>query len=93
MVNTGASPWNGDENITLTSQSPKSNANWGMSQVWLDPGESIPPGESKTFGFPVTAPSTPGTYVFQWQMTSQDGTQVFGDVTPGVAVVVQSPGN
>lgn len=35
----------------------------------------------------VTAPSTPGTYAFQWEMV-QDGVEHFGDFTPLVSVQV-----
>ncbi|MDO8682740.1 MAG: glycosyl hydrolase, partial [Armatimonadota bacterium] len=45
------------------------------------------PGQQKTFTFIVTAPSTAGTYNFQWRMV-QDGVQWFGDLTPNVAVTV-----
>lgn len=50
-------------------------------------GVFVAPNNVMQFNFPVTAPSTPGTYNFQWQMV-QDGVEWFGALTPNVAVNV-----
>jgi hypothetical protein len=47
----------------------------------------VAPGANATFNFNVTAPSTVGTYNFQWRMV-QDSTR-FGAFTTNVAVNVQ----
>jgi len=59
--------------------------------VALAPGDSVGPGQSKTFTWTVTAPSSPGTYNFQWRMV-QEFVQWFGATTPNVAVTVTSGG-
>jgi hypothetical protein len=47
----------------------------------------VAPGQQVAFGFTVTAPTTPATYNFQWQML-QEGVVWFGGVTPNVPVTV-----
>jgi hypothetical protein len=63
-----------------------------MARVDLGSGDSIAPGQQKTFSWTVTAPSTAGTYNFQWRMV-QEFVQWFGAATPNVAVTVTSGGN
>src|SRR5690606_25379466 len=41
------------------------------ARVALNVGESVPPGASKVFNFKVTAPKTPGAYLFQWRMLEE----------------------
>jgi RHS repeat-associated protein len=45
------------------------------------------PGSNAVFSFNVTAPSTPGTYNFQWKMV-QDGVEWFGALSPNQAIRV-----
>jgi lysophospholipase L1-like esterase len=85
LRNTGTTSWTAASSYALESQNPPSNTTWGMSRVALDAGDSVGPGQMKTFSWNVTAPSTPGTYDFQWRMI-QDGVERFGDLTPDVAV-------
>jgi RHS repeat-associated protein len=47
----------------------------------------VAPGEQVTFSFNATAPTTPGTYNFQWQML-REGLAAFGAASPNVAVSV-----
>ena len=51
----------------------------------------VAPGSQVTFNFNATAPSTPGTYNFQWRMMDNGG--LFGDRTDNVSVTVLSPSN
>jgi hypothetical protein len=44
-------------------------------------------GSTKTFTFNVTAPTSPGSYDFQWRMV-QDAVEWFGEYTSNVAVLV-----
>lgn len=89
MQNSGTTTWVGGSGAyRLGSQNPGDNVTWGGSRV--DIGGSVAPGASKTFSFPVTAPSTPGTYNFQWRMV-QDGVEWFGDLTPNVSIQVDAP--
>jgi hypothetical protein len=59
-----------------------------MNRVGLASGDSVAPGQQKTFTWTVQAPATAGTYNFQWRMV-QDGVTWFGNMSANVAVVVQ----
>jgi hypothetical protein len=90
MKNTGTTSWTAAGAYKLGSQNPQDNGTWtGNNRVLLSAGESIAPGQSKTFTFNVTAPSINGTYNFQWKMV-QEWVQWFGDSTPNIAVAVTS---
>ncbi len=91
MKNTGSTTWvDGNPYYRLGSENPQSNTTWGSSREFLNAGEQIAPGQSKTFMFTVTVPSTAGKYDFQWQMV-QDLVEWFGDFTPDVSVMVFTP--
>ncbi|HJQ31665.1 MAG TPA: PKD domain-containing protein, partial [Pyrinomonadaceae bacterium] len=85
MYNSGTKTWTAAELYRLGSQNPQDNVTWGGSRINLP--ASVAPGQSVTFNFNVTAPSTPGTYNLQARMV-QDGVQWFGATTPNVAVTV-----
>jgi RHS repeat-associated protein len=51
---------------------------------------SVGPGGQANFSFQITAPSTPGSYNFQWRMV-QENVQWFGPFTPNVVVTVTAP--
>lgn len=51
---------------------------------------AVAPGQNGIFVFQVAAPSTPGTYNFQWEMV-QDFVEWFGQLSPNLAVVVSAP--
>lgn len=91
LQNSGTSTWTAAANHRLGSQNPSDNTTWGMARVDLGSGESIAPGQQKTFSWTVTAPSTAGTYNFQWRMV-QEFVQWFGATTPNVAVTVTAGG-
>ena len=88
MKNTGTNTWsttgNNAGNYRIGSQNPQDNSNWGATRF---PLSSVPvvPGQTTTVNFTVTAPSTPGTYNFQWRM-NQATIEWFGDVSQNVAV-------
>ncbi|MGH9916763.1 MAG: hypothetical protein ACRD63_15915, partial [Pyrinomonadaceae bacterium] len=67
MRNSGDKTWTRTGNYNLGSRTD-GNTNWlsGGNRVGL-PSDRLP-GETATFNFIVTAPSTPGNYNFQWQM-------------------------
>lgn len=89
MKNTGTTAWAEADKFRLGSQNPQDNGTWREGRVYLAAGESIAPGQAKTFTFDVKAPATPGAYNFQWRMV-QEGVEWFGDKTPNVAVAVVS---
>ncbi|MCE2558680.1 MAG: hypothetical protein J4F98_08700 [Acidobacteria bacterium] len=74
MRNTGTHAWtNSATECTQTyyglgSQSPENNTTWGLSRVNLGLNVSVAPNATHTFTFAITAPSTTGSYSFQWKM-------------------------
>jgi RHS repeat-associated protein len=88
MTNIGSTTWTSGASYALGSQNPQDNVTWGGGRAGL--GGTVRPGQIATFNFQVTAPSTPGTYDFQWKMV-QDGVEWFGGVTPNVVVTVSAP--
>jgi len=87
MLNQGTSTWTPGQLYRLGSQNPQDNTTWGLGRVSLSAGDSVSPGATTTFSFVVTAPSSPGSYNFQWQMV-QDGVEWFGAKTPNMAIQV-----
>ncbi len=85
LQNTGSTTWSAATSHSLGSQNPQDNTTWGLGRVGLP--SNIVPGQQATFNFTVTAPSTPGSYPFQWRMV-QDGVEWFGDSSPSVQVAV-----
>jgi hypothetical protein len=90
MQNTGTTTWTKSALYRLGSQNPQDNGTWGVSRVEL-PVDSVGQGVPVTFNFTVTAPSTAGSYNFQWRML-RELVEWFGDLTPNVAVSVQPSG-
>jgi len=80
IENSGSNTWDGNSfyGIGLTSSA---NAVWGTVRNYLGPGETIAPGQQRTFTFNITAPTTPGVYNFQWQPLQENVTW-FGSATP-----------
>jgi hypothetical protein len=90
MQNTGTATWTESQLYRLGSMNPQDNAIWGSGRVVLGAGESIGPGQQKTFSWTVRAPTTAGPYNFQWRMV-RDGVAWFGDLTANVGVTVSAP--
>jgi hypothetical protein len=84
MSNNGTKTWAAGS-YSLQSQNPASNTTWGLNRVNL--ASAVAPGGSATFTFTITAPTTAGTYNFQWKM-AQDGVGAFGALTTNVAISV-----
>lgn len=85
--NVGTTSWKSGVH-RLISQKPRNNLTWFIERVELNPKEEIRPGEFKTFSFTALAPSQPGIYDFEWQM-SQDGIGVFGKPSQTVKITVR----
>jgi len=91
LQNTGKTNWTKAGGFHLGSQNKQDNPNWGTNRVELNEGESIAPGESKTFTFDVSVPNTASVYNFQWRMVQED-VNWFGDLSPNRLVnVATSP--
>jgi RHS repeat-associated protein len=88
MRNNGDYTWSAGTNFRLGSQNPAENLTWGTGRAYLT--SDVAPGQTATFNFTITAPSTPGSYNFQWRML-QEGVAWFGDLTPNVSIVVSTP--
>ncbi len=91
--NTGTATWSEASQIRIGSQNPTNNIVWGGNRVVLPGGASIGPGQPLIITFTAFAPSTPGTYNFQFQMVKDGGGgagQFFGDLSTNVAVAVGS---
>lgn len=80
MKNMGSTIWTKEDGYMLGSINPQDNETWGVNRVFLNDGETIEPGEEKTFTFDITAPAENGSYTFQWQMLQED-VEWFGDET------------
>jgi phosphatidylserine/phosphatidylglycerophosphate/cardiolipin synthase-like enzyme len=90
LQNTGTSTWDPAAKYFLGSQNPENNWTWGLARVPLD--QPVEQREQKTFAFTITAPSSPGDYIFQWQMV-QENVEWFGDLTPATGIQVASTGD
>ena len=80
MKNTGTTSWTMADSFMIGYSVAPGNTIWGIDQVELDAGETIAPGESKTFTFDITAPGDEGVYKFQWRM-QRDSVGFFGDLS------------
>ncbi len=86
MINGGRETWTAATNHNLGSANPLDNTTWGLHRVAV-PG-SVATGQTATFNFNITAPSTAGSYNFQWRMV-RDGVAWFGAFTPNTVITVQ----
>ena len=84
MRNLGPSTWTAGQAFRLGSMSDNG---WPGGRAYLP--NDVPPNTDVTFTFPVTAPTTPGTYTFRWRML-QEGVQFFGDAATEVPITVLS---
>ncbi len=82
--NTGSGTWNSGY-VNLGSQNWNDNTIWGMHRV-STPGW-VGPDQIASFNFTVRAPTSPGSYNFQWRMVA-DGLSWFGDLTPNQVIQV-----
>jgi hypothetical protein len=90
-LNTGTSTWDGTlGGLRLLSQNPANNTTWGGNAVLL-PNFIVAPGEQLNVTFQAIAPTTPGTYNFQWIVAS-GANAPFGQTSTNVAIQVGSGG-
>lgn len=87
MQNTGSESWSAGLAHRLGSQNPGDNTRWGLHRVDV-PGVVHTDGVA-VFNFNVRAPTTPGTYNFQWRMV-RDGVAWFGATTPNRTITVHT---
>ena len=85
--NNGTKVWNSDGSPhRLGSFNPYDNWTWGLGRVDLPSVTNS--GSSATFNFTATAPTTPGSYSFDWKMV-EDSIEWFG--TPGTKTISVIP--
>jgi hypothetical protein len=89
MNNNGTTHWVVDNGYRLGSQNPQDNTRWGLSRVNVV--GTVSPGYNSAFTFNCTAPTTAGTYPFDWKMV-RDGVQWFGATAVGT-IIVEEPSN
>lgn len=77
MQNSGSTNWVGPDVLLYTANSPASL--WGYTVSSLGSGETIIPGQNRTFNLPITAPATPGFYNSVWQMRELSTVGLFGE--------------
>ncbi len=83
--NTGLNTWKSDSLYRLGSQDPQDNQIWGLGRVELP--DSVPPNQTVTFTFNVTAPTAEGIYNFRWRMLREQ-VEWFGDKSKQFAISV-----
>ena len=88
MKNVSRATWTAAQGFKLAAQGDAMT--WGINRVPV--GFDVTPDSNVVFFFYITAPTTPGTYNFQWRML-QEGVQRFGDVSPNTAITVLAPSN
>lgn len=86
FLNTGTQTWSGSA-YWLVSQNPPQNLTWGGNGVPLS-GYSIAPGQQLDLTFTAYAPTTPGTYNFQWQLYENGGVGYFGQPSANLSIQV-----
>ncbi|HSB10862.1 MAG TPA: putative Ig domain-containing protein [Blastocatellia bacterium] len=86
FLNTGTQTWGGSA-FWLVSQNPPQNITWGGNGVSLA-SYSIAPGQQLDITFTAYAPSTPGTYDFQWQLYQNQGVGYFGQPSTNLSIQV-----
>ena len=90
MNNNGSKAWTSAGNYHLGSQNPSDNTRWGLGRINVP--ATINPGQNGAFTTTFTAPTTPGTYAFDWKMV-QDGVEWFGATATGTLSVVNPAPN
>jgi RHS repeat-associated protein len=90
VPNTGTTTWMAGLTTypyLIGSKNPENNSTWGLNRVAL--GSNVYPSGQASFGFWITAPSTPGTYSFSWEMV-REGLHWFGEIA-STTITVAAP--
>ena len=84
-TNTGTETWG--PGFRIVSKNPDFNTTWGGNTVPLT-NFSVASSQTLDLTFTAFAPSTPGTYNFQWQLFRDTGQTFFGQVSVNVSITV-----
>ncbi len=90
MKNTGNTTWNRNGSLGYKLGGQIDAGQFAATRHWLNVGEMVPPGQSRTFTFNMTAPTTPGLYSVGWQMV-EELVEWFGDFAIKVVTVTTPP--
>ncbi|THB73768.1 MAG: hypothetical protein D6B28_03365 [Gammaproteobacteria bacterium] len=85
--NTSSNSWSSEKGYKLVFVGADEPETWGISAVSMPADAKIELNGLAKFEFTVTAPSKPGIYKIQWQMTNKELNQ-FGEKSPIVAIAV-----
>lgn len=88
MRNIGGNTWTDAQNYRLGSSSPRNNQTWGLGRIKITGGASVTTGQTYSFTTVITAPATPGSYNFRWEML-REGVTWFGPATDNLVINVQ----
>jgi RHS repeat-associated protein len=91
VPNTGTTTWMAGLTTypyLIGSKNPENNSTWGLNRVAL--GSNVYPSGQASFGFWITAPSTPGTYSFSWEMV-RENMHWFGEIASTTITVAPPP--
>jgi hypothetical protein len=86
--NTGSTPWTRADGYALGAVDDADP--FGPTRLPLEAGESIAPGQEKTFTLRIQAPASPGTYVTDWRMV-REGLGWFGATLRESVTVAAAP--
>ncbi len=93
VENTGTTTWSWEGLYKLGAVDDSDPFYTSDTRVWLEEGEEVPPGSTRTFQIPLTAPDTPAPYTTDWQMV-REYVHWFGELTaPLVSVSCSSDGD
>ncbi len=85
--NTSSNSWSPEKGYKLVFIGADDPETWGISAISMSEDTKIELNGLAKFEFTVTAPSKPGIYKMQWQMTNKELNQ-FGEKSPIVAIAV-----
>jgi hypothetical protein len=69
-LNTGESIWT-EDNFIRNAINPNGTTTWTRQRHILSAGDSVPPSGVGIFRAPITAPTTPGAYTFDWSFNQE----------------------
>ncbi|HEY7546677.1 MAG TPA: matrixin family metalloprotease, partial [Blastocatellia bacterium] len=88
-LNTGVPIWENLNGVRIASQNPSNNTMWGTDRLLLT-DFLVMTGQTLDIDFVLVAPSTPGTYNFQWQLF-KEGAGFFGEAATNLRINVITP--
>jgi putative Ig domain-containing protein/matrixin/Ig-like domain-containing protein len=85
-LNTGTRLWNPANGFSLEYVVPPNNEMFGIDR--FTPSGTVQPGTQLEVRLTATAPSTPGSYDFQWKLVLKDELAIFGELSKRSSIFV-----